>query len=199
MPKQMKTKSNKKLPTLLISVGILLIVFAAVGAALLFLKDSGKKIDIADAAKQLEAVMPDSEKRSVGLIEERSDNAMPAYDIDGTDFIGLLELPRLGVKLPIAAEWSKAAFAFRPARYSGSVYDGTLVVGGKYESGNFDFADKTDVGDKVEFTDMCGRVYSFTVKKISHADGIDADTLDGSDLTLFVKKSGGYLIIRCDA
>ena len=199
MPKQMKIKLKKKLPILFVAVGLLLIVLAAAGAIVIFLKDSGKKIDIDRAVKLLEAAMPADEKRSVGLIEERSDNAMPAYDIDGTDFIGLLELPRLGVKLPVAAEWNSSLFAFRPARYSGSVYDGTLVIGGKYESGNFDFADKIDVGEKIEFTDMCGRVFGFTVKKISHADGIDADTLDGSELTLFVKKNGGYIIIRCDA
>ena len=40
----------------------------------------------------------------------------------------------------------------------GSVYDGTLIVGGRSADGNFDFIDQLDAGEELTFTDMTGRV-----------------------------------------
>ena len=71
----------------------------------------------------------------------------------------------------------------------GSVYDGTLIVGGGSEDGNFDFIDQLDAGEELTFTDMTGRVFRYKVRKICHADNA-AETLVDSEsaLTLFVKK-----------
>ena len=46
---------------------------------------------------------------------------------------------------------------------------------------------------------MTGRIFRYTVRKISHADNARADTLAGAEdmLTLFVKKNGAFLIVRC--
>ena len=72
----------------------------------------------------------------------------------------------------------------------GSVYDGTLIVGGRSEDGNFDFIDQLDAGEELTFTDMIGRVFRYMVRKICHADNARAETLADSEsaLTLFVKK-----------
>ena len=111
-------------------------------------------------------------------------------EIDGNDVIGLLELPGRGIKLPVSAEWDSSEQSFRPARFMGSVYDGTLIVGGRSADGNFDFIDQLDAGEELTFTDMTGRVFRYTVHKIRHADNARAETLADSEsaLTLFVKK-----------
>lgn len=49
----------------------------------------------------------------------------------------------------------------------GSVYDGTLIVGGRSEDGNFDFIDQLDAGEELTFTDMTGRVFRYTVRKFA--------------------------------
>lgn len=115
---------------------------------------------------------------------------MAAVEIDGIDVIGLLELPGRGIKLPVSAEWDSSEQSFRPARFMGSVYDGTLIVGGRSEDGNFDFIDQLDAGEELTFTDMTGRVFRYKVRKICHADNARAETLVDSEsaLTLFVKK-----------
>ena len=122
-------------------------------------------------------------------------------EIDGIDVIGLLELPGRGIKLPVSAEWDSSEQSFRPARFMGSVYDGTLIVGGRSADGNFDFIDQLDAGEELTFTDMTGRVFRYTVHKIRHADNARAETLADSEsaLTLFVKKNGAFLIVRCAA
>lgn len=126
---------------------------------------------------------------------------MAAVEIDGIDVIGLLELPGRGIKLPVSAEWDSSEQSFRPARFMGSVYDGTLIVGGRSADGNFDFIDQLDAGEELTFTDMTGRVFRYTVHKIRHADNARAETLADSEsaLTLFVKKNGAFLIVRCAA
>ena len=122
-------------------------------------------------------------------------------EIDGIDVIGLLELPGRGIKLPVSAEWEGSEQSFRPARFMGSVYDGTLIMGGRSADGNFDFIDQLDAGEELTFTDMTGRVFRYTVHKIRHADNARAETLADSEsaLTLFVKKNGAFLIARCAA
>lgn len=152
--------------------------------------------DIPSLVEKIEAALPE---RSAGVMEKRADSTMAAVEIDGVDMIGLLELPGRGIKLPVAAEWDSSQQGFRPAKFSGSVYDGTLIVGGSSEAGNFDFADQLDAGEEVTFTDMTGRIFRYTVRKISHADNARAETLaDAEDmLTLFVKKNGTFLIVRC--
>ena len=56
-------------------------------------------------------------------------------------------------------------------------------------------------GEELTFTDMIGRVFRYTVRKICHADNARAETLADSEsaLTLFVKKNGAFLIVRCAA
>lgn len=51
-------------------------------------------------------------------------------------------------------------------------------------------ADQLDAGEELTFTDMTGRVFRYTVRKICHADNARAETLADSEsaLTLFVKK-----------
>ena len=62
-------------------------------------------------------------------------------------------------------------------------------------------ADQLDAGEELTFTDMSGRVFRYAVRKIRHTDNARAETLADSEsaLTLFVKKSGTFLIVRCAA
>ena len=62
-------------------------------------------------------------------------------------------------------------------------------------------AEQLDAGEELTFTDMTGRVFRYTVRKICHADNARAETLADSEsaLTLFVKKNGAFLIVRCAA
>ena len=150
-------------------------------------QDKQRAADIPSLIEKIEAALPE---RSAGVIENRADSAMAAVEIDGIDVIGLLELPGRGIKLPVSAEWDSSEQSFRPARFMGSVYDGTLIVGGRSEDGNFDFIDQLDAGEELTFTDMTGRVFRYKVRKICHADNARAETLVDSEsaLTLFVKK-----------
>lgn len=187
---------SKTAGAVLTVAGIVLLAAAAVIFSLRLYARSKNDIDPSEAAERIEKLLPE---RSAGIAEERENAAMAAIEIDGKDFVGLLEIPDRNIKLPVAASWGTSDFSFRPARYTGSVYNNTLIIGGKYAEGNFDFIDSLEPGEEITFTDMFGFVFDYTVEKISHSDNADTETLQSgsSTLTLFVKKDSVYLIVRC--
>ena len=118
----------------------------------------------ADYVHALRTLLP--EARSA-FPEERSNNAMPVLALDGTDFIGILEMPRHGSALPVCAAWGH--ISQYPCRFDGSIYDGTLQVGGSSQRGQFDFYREISVGDSVYFTDMAGKRYAYAVTDLHYA------------------------------
>ena len=131
--------------------------------------------------------------------EARTDNTMPILSLDGTDYVGILELPRYGSVLPVCADWG--AVSEQPCRLSGSVYDGTIQLGGTSQKGQYDFYREISVGDAVYFTDMEGNRFSYRVTDIRYEKHADQGALlrKESSLTLFVKNMYAfeYIIFYC--
>ena len=132
--------------------------------------------------------------------EERRDNTMSTLSIDEIDFVGILELPRFESVLPVCAEWGNPSKC--PCRFSGSVYDQTMQIGGTSQKGQYDFYRDISAGDSVFFTDMEGNRFSYTVTDIRYEKNADQSTLQRKDasLTLFVKNvyAFEYIIVSCD-
>lgn len=132
--------------------------------------------------------------------EERRDNAVATLSVDGTDFVGLLEIPKYDSVLPVCDDWGNPAKY--PCRFNGSVYDRTMRIGGTSQKGQYDFYRDISVGDNVFFTDMEGNRFSYTVTDICYENNADQSTLQRkeSSLTLFIKNiyAFEYIIIYCD-
>lgn len=187
---------NKYISVAIIIIGVLLIVLSAVLLISYHIKKANSDINAAYVIEKIEAALPE---RTAGVTEDRKDNSMPLLEIDGKDYIGILELSGRNIKLPVAADWNKAGIGYRPARLTGSIYDGTLIIGGNDNSDSFKFIAELDVGEKIAFIDMNGKVFAFTLDKITHSDNAKTETLEYSEkcLTLFVKKNTIFLIVRC--
>lgn len=187
-----------KLSTVLAVAGILLMSAAVILVVINHLSTVKYKEEAAELAEELMSLMPEI---SEGFIYERSDYGMPASELDGKDYVGILEIPLYSVKLPVAAKWDKSELKKAPCRFAGSVYDGTMVIGGSDNAGQLDFMENITETDALYFTDMSGERFSFTVTEIEKTKDASEKTLtDGDfDLVIFARSSTtfDYTVVRC--
>ena len=154
----------------------------------------------AEVTAQLESVLP---PRTPGITENFTNMEMPALSMGDQDFIGIIEVPAFQTVLPICSNWDSGKVSSFPCRFWGTVYDGSLIVGGADQTGQFDFLDQIQNEDLVLVTDMTGAQFSYRVDKIIRTKSAQSDILldDTYDLTLFVRESRSleYIIVRCTA
>ena len=148
-------------------------------------------------ADTLQQLIPEPQD---AVLEERRDNTMSVLSVDGTDFVGLLELPRYASVLPVGNEWGKTNRY--PCRFGGSIYDGSMQIGGTTQKGQYDFYRELSVGDTVRYTDAEGNRYTFTITSLRYEKHADQAALQQkkAPLTLFIKNVYAleYLIVSCE-
>lgn len=127
---------------------------------------------------------------------------MPVQQIDGMDYIGVLDIPALSLTLPVLKEWDYPSLNVAPCRYSGSVYaDGFVIAAHNYDS-HFGRIGSLSAGDSVRFTDIDGNVFDYSVAAIETLDPYATDDMKSDDwsLSLFTCTLGGQyrVTVRCD-
>ena len=145
----------------------------------------------------LQALIPEPQN---AIPEERRDNTMSVLSVEGTDFVGILELPCYASALPVCADWGETSQY--PCRFSGSIYDGTMQIGATTQKGQYDFYRELSVGDRVIYTDVEGNRYTFAITSLRYEKHADQTALAQKDaaLTLCIKNiySFEYLVVFCD-
>lgn len=145
----------------------------------------------------LRALIPEPQS---AVLEERRDNTMAVLSLEGTDFVGILEMPLFDSALPVCGNWGDPSRY--PHRLGGSIYDGSLQIGGTSQTGQYDFYREISVGDPVFFTDTEGNRYTLSVSNLRYENHADSAALNNHDapLTLFIKNiyAFTYLIVSCD-
>lgn len=182
--------------SLTIIIGTLLILSAAgilIGQAV---SNEQQTAATEEILSEMEKLLP---HRTPGMPEPHYGNSMPKAEVNGEDFIGLLEIPDYHTKFPVGAVWDSVKHSYYPCAYQGSLYENSLIIGGSNSAGEFDFADDIDIGAKLRFSDLYGQVFTYQVTMVNHVDSESAVTSEGEDFTLFVKSksSGKYIVIRC--
>lgn len=192
----MKNKRREALRKICLWSGVALLV---AGVAVLFFWQCSIGVSQQRAesyVEMLRAAMPEAQG---AYLEERRDNTMSVFSLEGIDFTGILEMPQHNSALPVCAAWDSAKY---PCRFSGSIYDGTVQIGATSQKGQYDFYREISVGDGVFFTDMEGNRYAYTVTDLRYEKHADQTALqkEDADLTLFVKNIYGfdYIVIFCD-
>lgn len=189
---------KKKITTVLLCLGVAL-VLGAVGLFIYTQVATDKAMEnAADLVDRMYSLMPPVKN---GAPDDRYDTTMPMLDIDGTDFVGIIEVPLYERTLPICGKWNSSQVADYPCRYMGSMYDGSLIVGGSDNEGQFDFATQISVYDNVFVTDTTGLRYKYEVSEIKRTKDVSTENLDGMDahLVLFARNtySLDYTVICC--
>lgn len=140
-------------------------------------------------------------ENTIGFKDDYDSKNMPIMTYSREDFVGILEIPRFKVKLPINDVWDKNRVKKYPCRYKGSSYEGNMIIGGTDFRGQFDFVSKIDIADEVSVIDVKGTKFKYKVSEVRHTKNITPEKLqkEGYDLILFskCKKTRDYIIILC--
>lgn len=125
-------------------------------------------------------------------------NTLPAMEVDGIDFVALLEFPAFQTTLPVCNHWG--APEKYPCRFTGNIHESTLIIG--VSEPLLPFATELYVGDTVTLTDMTGNRFTYRIQSIEISDNARKDTLQSTDaaLTVFIKHSlsSRYTILRLE-
>ena len=193
---------------LLTGVGLLLIA-----AALLLTVYNIRESDRAGAESEemvvrmesLTAALPErletEKKEPVPEYKKNPEMEMPTVEVNGQECVGMIEIPALGLKLPVISEWSDAKLKKAPCRYSGSAYLKNMIIAGHNYRTHFSGIKRLNPGDSIVFTDADGNVFSYEVAEIETVGGYDIEKMEAGDwdLTLFTctNKGKARAAVRC--
>ncbi len=159
---------------------------------------------------ELEEVLPEepeAEQEELRIAVPISDpeQAMTETEIDGYKYIGYVSIPSIELELPVMSQWSYAGLKIAPGRYTGTTYADNLVVCGHNYAKHFSPIKWLAVGTEVNFVDMDGLTWSYTVSKVETIQPTQIEKMttatenDDWDLTLFTCTTGGRAryALRC--
>ncbi len=111
-------------------------------------------------------------------------------EIDGNSYVGIIDIPDLGIRLPVMSEWSYENLKISPCRYSGRADDGSLIIAAHNYSSHFGNINSLSVGNEMIFIGADGTEFHYEVIQIDTLDGTDVEGLLANDsgnweLTLF--------------
>ena len=137
------------------------------------------------------------------LYEQYPEMEMPTVQLDGRNYLGILKIPALGLELPVMTDWSYPKLKIAPCRYSGSAYQGDLVVMAHNYVQHFGQIKNLNPGDAVLFTDIDGNVFHYQVAAIEMLHPTDTENMTAGEwpLTLFTCTTGRTyrVTVRCEA
>lgn len=132
----------------------------------------------------------------------QGDREMPTVEINGYRYIGVLEVPIMGLSLPVMEEWDYDRLKVAPCRFSGNVYHDDLVICAHNYPTHFSPLKYAPIGTQVRFTDADGLEFCYTVSSLDTIGPNDVETMVSGDwdLTLFTCDTGGQTrcAVRCD-
>lgn len=162
----------------------------------------------AQVLRQLQKTLPQKaamqEKESIQMPEycRFPEKEMPTVMIDGQAYIGVLEIPKISLRLPIHAQCSDALLRCAPCCYAGTAYQNGFVIAGHNYSSHFGALPQLTGGDSVYFTDTEGNAFSYRVAGFETLKPSQTEemTNSGYALTLFTCTYGGTsrISIRCN-
>ena len=180
---------KRQLGTILILLGALLLA-GALGLLGYNQWDNGRaQKAAAQVLDQLETTLDEQENHLQLLVPTQVDDTareMTVTAIDGWDYIGYLSIPSIGLALPVMSEWSYPGLKIDPGRYAGSVFTDDLVICGHNYARHFSPVKRLAVGPTVQFVDMDGREWDYTVSKV--------ETLQPTQIEEMVGKADGDVL-----
>ena len=190
---------------LLLVIGTLLIVAAFVQTSCNFVSDFAAGKTAEQAVREMTQAI--SQTGNNEAVTESSMTAVeaastPRITVDGVSYIGILNIPSLGLELPVAADWSYDLLQKSVCVYAGSMAADNFVVCGHSYRSHFGSLQQLGNGDLVTITDAGGTIREYQVEGIETLapEAVEEMVSSGYDLTLFTCTFGGgsRIAARCN-
>ncbi|MDD7401229.1 MAG: sortase [Eubacteriales bacterium] len=113
---------------------------------------------------------------------------MPVAQVEGEEIIGVLEVPRTGLVLPILSTWDYDKLKHFPCYYHGSIYRKDAVFFSHDYPFQFGGLTELEEGDTARFIDCAGNIFTYRFQEQEYLQATDVEDMvfkDDWDLTLF--------------
>lgn len=149
-------------------------------------------------------------KKVLGIIESDLDNNDNSNKseiddtilIDGYNYIGIIEIPSINLKLPVMTTFDYDRLKIAPCIYYGSIETNDLVICGHSYKNHFRYLKELKSGDIITITDMNSNTYYYEVELVEILKPTEVlEMIDSSfDLTLYTctSDSRNRITVRCN-
>lgn len=181
----------------LIILGILCILLSIT----LYIKNKYQELDTGKKSKEILDII--ETKINVNDKEEIKSNTEDlVLNISGYDYIGVINIPSLNIKLPIMRETDYDRLAISPCKYYGNINTNDLVLCAHDYVNQFGKISNLKEDDIVIITDVLGNNYVYKVVLTEELNPTDITNMIDSpfDLTLYTCSYGALkrITVRCN-
>lgn len=181
----------------LIILGILCILLSIT----LYIKNKYQELDTGKKSKEMLDII--ETKINVSDKEEIKSNTEDlVLNISGYDYIGVISIPSLNIKLPIMRETDYDRLAISPCKYYGNINTNDLVLCAHDYVNQFGKISNLKEDDIVIITDVLGNNYVYKVVLTEELNPTDITNMIDSpfDLTLYTCSYGALkrITVRCN-
>ena len=181
----------------LIILGILCILLSIT----LYIKNKYQELDTGKKYKEILDII--ETKINVSDKEEIKSNTEDlVLNISGYDYIGVISIPSLNIKLPIMRETDYDRLAISPCKYYGNINTNDLVLCAHDYVNQFGKISNLKEDDIVIITDVLGNNYVYKVVLTEELNPTDITNMIDSpfDLTLYTCSYGALkrITVRCN-
>ena len=113
---------------------------------------------------------------------------MPQRIVNGEEIIGVIEIPRTGLMLPVLSSWDNDKLKRYPCYYHGSIYRKDAVFCSHDYPFQFGGLNVLEDGDEACFLDADGNIFTYAFREQEYLQPTDVEAMtfkDDWDLTLF--------------
>lgn len=114
----------------------------------------------------------------------RLQSEVKTITVGGYDYIGTMEIPTLGLSLPVMSDWDYEKLDIAPCRQFGSIQTDDLVIAGHNYRRHFKYLYKLEAGGSVYLTNAAGTVIEYVVAKNRTLKATEVDTVQNSEYDL---------------
>ena len=217
----MAKKAEKRNPvaTILVAIGIIALICAAGWYVRNLLEDIKAEQASRDVVKELTAYVVEEADEGAGKTDESAgvvdDLVDPTTDenllemervaVNGSYYIGLIELPSAGLTLPVCYDWDYSKLAVSQCRYCGSYFTDDMVICAHDYGSHFRAIRSLGIGDEVFFSSVSGNRIKYIVTNVETVQPTEIEKMTDNrkaggeetlwDMTLFTCNIGGQT--RC--